>query len=68
MAKKTLSGHAPKRIPGRTRGLDRARYLVLLRMVEAGDTTWEELEAKGLALPPARESDFRRDVRKALKK
>jgi hypothetical protein len=57
----------PIRSHGRIRGLTRAQYLTLARMVKRGETSWEELERKGIALPAGRESDFRRSVRRALK-
>jgi hypothetical protein len=57
----------PQRGPGRPRGVTRARYLVLSRMVKAHETTWADLERQGIVLPSQRESDFRRDVRKQLK-
>lgn len=56
----------PQRGPGRIRGLTRARYLTLFRMVRNQETTWDELEQRGLALPARNESDYRREVRKAL--
>ncbi len=58
--------HKPFYGPGRPRGLDPADYLTLARMVRDGQATWEELEAKGLALPSRRKSDFRRFVEKEL--
>jgi hypothetical protein len=65
---KTVNGVKPASGPGRIRGLTRARYLVLARMVAGKETTWEELEAAGQCLPPQRESDYRRQVKLALKK
>lgn len=58
----------PKRAKGLVRGVSKAKYLVLSRLVKAGQTTWVELERKGIVLPPNRESDFRKHVRRALKK
>ena len=58
---------APTAGPGRIRGLTRARYLILSRMVRAGEATWPELEKRGLAFPPKRESEFRREVKRLLK-
>lgn len=56
----------PTRGKGRIRGLSPAQYLALARMVQKGETTWAELERKGIALPAGRESEFRRHVRKVL--
>jgi len=56
----------PQRGPGRIRGLTRAQYLVLRRMVQNGETTWEELERKHVVLPSGHESDYRRNVRTQL--
>lgn len=53
---------------GRIRGVTRPQYLALSRMVKAGETTWEELERRGIVLPARRISEFRQSVRKALKK
>jgi hypothetical protein len=36
-------------------------------MVRAGEATWPELEKRGLAFPPKRESEFRREVKRLLK-
>jgi len=58
----------PERGPGRIRGLTRAQYLALSRLVRSGQATWEELEEKGIALPAARESEFVRTVRNRLAK
>jgi len=63
---RTKPKEKPQRGEGRIRGLTKAEYLVLSRMVRRGETTWEELERRGIAFPPKRESDFRRRVRKAL--
>lgn len=56
----------PQRIPGRVRGVTRAQYLTLFRMVHSGETTWGELERQGIVLPPRRESDFRLAVKKQI--
>ena len=53
--------------PGRIRGVVRAQYLVLRRMVKEGKTTWEELEREGIVFPPLRESEFRRQVQQQLR-
>jgi hypothetical protein len=63
---KSNGRNKPQRGAGRIRGLTKAEYLVLSRMVRRGETTWEELERRGIALPPQRESDFRRQVKRAL--
>lgn len=64
--KKTANPNKPFHAPGRTRGLDAARYLTLSRLVKEGKTTWEELERKGLALPSRRTSQYRQFVEKEL--
>jgi len=64
---KTLN-NKPKRGPGRIRGVDRATYLVLNRMVANGEATWDELERKKIVFPAGARSDYRRAVLKALKK
>ena len=67
MAKKATKRNAkPERAPGRIRGLRRAEYLALFRMVRKGETNWSELERLGIVLPAGRESDFRRNVRNTL--
>lgn len=58
----------PQRLPGRTRGVTRNQYLVLRRMVKAGETTWAELERRGIVLPAGKESDYRKAVLEGLKK
>lgn len=60
-------GSKPKRAKGTIRGVSRAKYLVLSRMVRAKETTWEELERKGVVLPPKRESEFRRHVKATIR-
>lgn len=61
-----LNNFKPKNGPGRTRGLPKAQYLSLYRMVKAGETTWAELERRGIVLPVRRLSEFRRAVQKQL--
>jgi hypothetical protein len=56
----------PKRGPGRIRGLTRAQYLVLSRMVRLKETTWDRLEQEGIVLPPQSESNFRRSVKRRI--
>lgn len=51
---------------GRRRGLTNAQYYVAYRLVRAGKTTWEQLERKGLVLPPRRGSGFRAEVERML--
>lgn len=58
----------PERLPGRRRGVTPAQYHALFRMVRAGETTWDELERRGIVLPSARESAFRRTVKERLGK
>ncbi len=50
----------------RVRGVENSKYLILARMVRNGETTWEELEAKGIVQPPKRESAYRREVKAKL--
>lgn len=38
--------------PVRSRGCCNPCYITLYKRVEAGETTWEELEQAGLVLPP----------------
>ena len=58
----------PFRGPGRPRGVTRPQYLILARMVRDGLFTWKELEATGVVLHPARESDYRRAVKEIMAK
>lgn len=58
----------PQRGRGRIRGVTRAQYLILRRMVNRGEATWADLERKGIVLPTGRESDYRQQVRRALSK
>jgi len=59
---KELGIEKPFRGPGRRRGVTRAQYLALSRKVRAGLFTWKELEAAGIVLPSARDSDYSRMV------
>ena len=60
------NGREPKSDAERIRGLTPAEYQAVSRMVRRGETTWEELERRGVVEPPKNESAFRRRVRQLL--
>jgi hypothetical protein len=60
------NGGTPKPNAERIRGLTKAEYQAVCRMVRRGETTWDALERAGIALPAQNESNFRRRVREVL--
>lgn len=69
MAKDTR-GTARRGEKGLKRGMTEARYRAALRMVNAGETTWGELEKAGVAKPRrhGREAQEKQAIQKALKR
>lgn len=65
-AKPITTGSKPERRHGNVRGVPRAQYLSLCRMIARKETTWAELERQGIVLPPQNESDYTRQVRRQL--
>lgn len=61
----TKKDDKPIRERGRIRGITRARYLALFRMVQNKEITWDELEQRGIVLPIG--SDFVQRVRETTK-
>lgn len=63
-------GQAKQKTSGLKSGMLEARYRVCLRMVKSGETTWEELEAAGVARRrrPGPKSAEREAVEEALER
>jgi len=55
---------------GLKRGMTEARYRAALRMVHAGETTWDALEKAGIATPRrhGKEAQEKQAIQKALKR